>query len=264
MIVSAQNTKFYFTEFNYTMPFTFSHPAIVLPLAFLPKRWFSFTGLIIGSLAPDFEYFLRMRIQSDVSHSIGGLFLFNLPLAVLIAFLFHNTVRDRLYENLPTALKSRLIVYTQFNWNKYFTANWFVVLVSILIGASSHILWDGFTHAHSYFVETHSSLSQTIELFHHQIPIWKILQHSSTLLGGFVIILTFFRLPVAAGVTEDFNLKYWGVFAFLATTIVVVRLLSGLDYHLYGHVIATIISATIIALILTPLIINQYGSKIRI
>ncbi|MFN7593668.1 MAG: DUF4184 family protein, partial [Bacteroidota bacterium] len=25
------------------MPFTFSHPAIVLPLTFLPRQWFSLT-----------------------------------------------------------------------------------------------------------------------------------------------------------------------------------------------------------------------------
>ncbi|WP_113654854.1 DUF4184 family protein, partial [Pedobacter namyangjuensis] len=30
------------------MPFTFSHPAIVLPLTYLPKKWFSLTGLVIG------------------------------------------------------------------------------------------------------------------------------------------------------------------------------------------------------------------------
>ena len=39
------------------MPFTFSYPAIVLPLTYLPRRWFSLTGLIIGSLTPDFEDF---------------------------------------------------------------------------------------------------------------------------------------------------------------------------------------------------------------
>lgn len=41
------------------MPFTFSHPAIILPLSYLPKKWFSLTGLIIGSLIPDFEYLLE-------------------------------------------------------------------------------------------------------------------------------------------------------------------------------------------------------------
>jgi len=43
------------------MPFTFSHPAIVLPLATLRRQWISATGLIIGSITPDFEYFIRMK-----------------------------------------------------------------------------------------------------------------------------------------------------------------------------------------------------------
>lgn len=52
------------------MPFTFSHPSIVLPLTYLPKKWISLTGIVIGSLTPDFEYFLRMKIQSTYSHTI--------------------------------------------------------------------------------------------------------------------------------------------------------------------------------------------------
>lgn len=47
------------------MSFTFSHPAIVSPLNYFPNKWFSLTGLVIGSLTPDFEYFLRMRIKSN-------------------------------------------------------------------------------------------------------------------------------------------------------------------------------------------------------
>ena len=47
------------------MPFTFSHPAIVLPLVRKSGHWFSATGLIIGSLTPDFEYFMRMRIVDN-------------------------------------------------------------------------------------------------------------------------------------------------------------------------------------------------------
>ena len=39
------------------MPFTFSHPAIVLPLTFLRRQWFSLTGLAVGSLTRDVKYF---------------------------------------------------------------------------------------------------------------------------------------------------------------------------------------------------------------
>ena len=53
------------------MPFTFSHPAIILPLKKLPKKYISMTGLIVGSIAPDFEYFLRMK--SKYSHTMSGI-----------------------------------------------------------------------------------------------------------------------------------------------------------------------------------------------
>ncbi|WP_220463965.1 DUF4184 family protein [Adhaeribacter radiodurans] len=45
------------------MPFTFSHPAIVLPLTLLLRKWYSLTGLVIGSLTPDFEYFYQFSIS---------------------------------------------------------------------------------------------------------------------------------------------------------------------------------------------------------
>ena len=135
------------------MPFTFSHPAIVLPLAYLPSRWVSLTGLVIESLTPDFEYFLRMKIQSNYSHTLGGLFWFDLPLGILLAFIFHNIVRSPLIDNLPDFLKERFLIFDRFHWNQYFKKNYLVVVISILIGAASHVLWDGFTHHGGYFVE---------------------------------------------------------------------------------------------------------------
>lgn len=234
------------------MPFTFSHPAIVLPLTFLPRQWFSLTGLVIGSLTPDFEYFLRMRIKSSYSHTIDGLFWFDLPLGLLLAFIFHNIVRDRLFDNLPTILKLRFSAYRHFNWNEYFKRNWFVVTISILIGAASHIFWDSFTHDHGYFVETIPALQNSVDILGRQIPILKILQHSSTLLGGLVIAFAIFRLPADKTERENINPKYWFIVTGLTVTIIVARLLSGLELKQYGNVAVTAISAGLISLTLTP------------
>lgn len=239
------------------MPFTFSHPAIVLPLTFLPRQWFSLTGLVIGSLTPDFEYFLRMRIQSDYSHTVSGLFWFDLPLGILLAFIFHNIVRDNLFDNLPTILKSRLTKFKQFDWNNYFKKNWLVVAISVLIGAASHIFWDSFTHDHGYFVQTIPVLTNTVDILGRQVPTLKILQHSSTLLGGLVIAFALFKIVPDKNVTGQLNIKYWGILTTLTLTIIAVRLLSGLDYKLYGHVIVTAISAGLISLTLTPWLTGQ-------
>ena len=239
------------------MPFTFSHPAIVLPLTFLPRQWFSLTGLVIGSLTPDFEYFLRMRIKSNYSHSIDGLFWFDLPLGLLLAFMFHNIVRDRLFDNLPTFLKSRFSTFRQFDWNEHFKRNWFVVLISILIGAASHIFWDSFTHDHGYFVQTIPTLQNSVDFLGRQILILKILQHSSTLLGGLVIAFVIYKLPSNKSENEKINLKYWLILAGLTLTIIAVRLLFGLELKQYENVIVTAISVGLISLTITPLLIKK-------
>jgi hypothetical protein len=239
------------------MPFTFSHPAIVLPLTFLPRQWFSLTGLVIGSLTPDFEYFLRMRIQSNYSHTISGLFWFDLPLGLLLAFIFHGIVRDSLFDNLPTILKSRLLAFKQFDWREYFKRNWLTVAISILIGAASHIFWDSFTHDHGYFAQAIPALKNTVDLFGRQIPNFKILQHLSTFVGGLVIAFALFKLPQDKNVSGQFSLKYWSIFTGLTLTIIAFRLLSGLDYKVYGHLIVTSISAGLISLTLTPMLNRQ-------
>src|SRR5690242_10647193 len=135
------------------MPFTFSHPAIVLPLSRLSSKWFSLTGLVVGSLTPDFEYFLRMRMAGSYAHTLQGVVVFCLPVGILLAFLFHNVARNSLLENMPAFLRSRLIQFSAFDWSAYFWRRWSIVVMSVLVGAASHLFWDGFTHAHGYFVK---------------------------------------------------------------------------------------------------------------
>lgn len=239
------------------MPFTFSHPAIVLPLTFLPKKWFSLTGLIIGSLIPDFEYFLRMRIKSNYSHTIDGLFWFDLPIGILLAFIFHSIVRNTLINNLPILFKSRFSVFKSFEWNKYFRRNWLVVIISMLIGAASHIFLDSFTHDQGYFVQNIPELQQSVSLFGRQVPILKILQHSSTLLGGLVIAFAIYKLPANKFEKGNSSIKYWVITASLTLIVVAIKLLSGLELMQYGNLIVTVISAGMLSLVLTPLILNK-------
>jgi Domain of unknown function (DUF4184) len=54
-----------------------------------------------------------MKMQSDYSHTLGGLFWFDLPLGLLLAFIFHTIVRNMLDDNLPAVLRSLLSNYKQ-------------------------------------------------------------------------------------------------------------------------------------------------------
>ncbi len=239
------------------MPFTFSHPAIVLPLNYLPKKWISLTGLVIGSITPDFEYFIRMKVKSEYSHTGCGLFWFDLPLGILLAFLFHNIVKKSLFENLPKSFKSRIVKFLTFNWNAYFKNNWLIVILSLLIGAFSHLFWDSFTHQHDYFVENLPVLNNIVNISEHQIPLFKILQHTSTLIGGLFILLVLYKIPKAELETSKINPMYWIILTVLIITVIISRLMTGLKIEQYANLIVTFISAGIIGLILTPIIMKM-------
>ncbi len=238
------------------MPFTFSHPAIVLPLQYLPKRWFSLTGLVAGSLTPDFEYFIRMQVKSDYSHTIGGIFWFDLPLGIVLAFIFHQIVRNSLFDNLPSFFRYRFSAFKSFNWNSYFKQNWLVVLFSVITGAASHILWDAFTHEHGYFVQHIPLLTGMVDLTEKQVPVFKILQHTSTLLGAFVIVFAIYNMPTHKTGSENICLRYWFILGILTIFIIVLMLLTGLELNQYGNIIVTSISAVLSSLVITS---SLYG-----
>ncbi|MHC0447397.1 DUF4184 family protein [Flavobacterium sp. 3-218] len=237
------------------MPFTFSHPAIILPLRYLPKSWFSLTALIIGSLTPDFEYFLRMKVKSDYSHTLSGIFWFDLPLALLLTFLFHNLTRNLLFQNLPSFIKNRILIYTDFDWNAYFKKNWIVVLISLLIGISSHIFWDGFTHKHGYFVDQIDGLKNTVSVFGTEIPFWKIAQHLSTLIGSIILLIAFFKLPIKSNSATS-NKIYWSAVILFATAILFMRFIINPKALNIGNLVVSFIASFLIAITIIPLIIK--------
>ncbi len=234
------------------MPFSFSHPALVLPLALLKPKRFSLTALAAGSMAPDFEYFLRFRIKSTLSHTWEGILLFDLPVALLIAFIFHGLVRNALIENLPLFFKRRLIVYTTYNWNKDFLSRPIVMVLSVLIGALSHLLWDLFTHWHSPLVQRVPFLLQDFSVLGIEIGVYGVLQHLSTLLGLFVLLVFVMTRPTRPCEPAEHALRYWGSVFFIASAIFTLRFLIHPTVHWAPDCIATGISAVLIAFAIAP------------
>lgn len=238
------------------MPFTFSHPAVILPLT--TKRFrLSATGLIIGSIIPDFEYFMRMKVQSNYSHTLPGLFWFDLPLGLVLCFIYHGVVRISFIDNSPAFIKKRLCQFKSFKWTKYFSSNWFIVCLSILTGAFSHLFWDSFTHETGYFVERSLVLKEPIHLISLTLPIYKVIQHLSTLIGGLITIIVFLTIEKTKVKMTGIIYKYWLLIVSITLTVVILRLLLGLQLNEYGNIIVTMISAGLISLMLTPLILRK-------
>ncbi len=231
------------------MPFTFSHPAIVLPL--LKKYKLSATGLIIGSMCPDFEYFFRMKVQSNISHTLLGLLLFNIPAGFLVALLVHEIIKKPLIENLPSFFQDRLVVLKNINWIDYLKFNFGYVIISILIGAFSHIFWDGFTHESGYFAEKIPFLQNEIM----EIPFYKILQHLSSLIGMIFILIYIYKLPHKNKQITRSIYKYWILVSIFILLFMLLRFSFGLKQ--IGNIIVSLISTTILAITFTSLIFRN-------
>jgi Domain of unknown function (DUF4184) len=206
------------------MPFTFSHPAIVLPAAYLNKKWYSFSALIVGSMVPDFEYFMRLRDMSRYSHTWKGLFWFDIPLALLVIFTFHNVVRNSLIAHLPFSLNVRLSAFENFNWNKYFQENTFNVFLSLIAGIASHLIWDDFTHEGGFFVEAIPLLQAKLNIANHNISVYSLLQYGCSLIGAIIVVMAVFKLPEGKKTKQKSILNYWILVSLVTIVTINIRL----------------------------------------
>lgn len=142
------------------MPYPFAHPAAVLPLIRPMGRFGVTSALVIGSMVPDAWYLVPGLARAD-SHSAAGLLWFCLPLGFLMYISYHLLWRGRLPK-----------------------APWHAVLVSLLVGALTHLGWDALAHSYAW---------QGI----------NVLQHASTVLGTAFIVWWCYRsvrLAALAGV----------------------------------------------------------------
>ena len=240
------------------MPLTFSHPALILPAKYLPDKWVSMTGLIVGSITPDFEYFMRMKVESDYSHTWTGMFWFDMPLALLLTFIYHYIVRNSFICNLPLFLKKRLSRYMDFNWMNYIKHHFFIVLISLLVGIASHIFWDGFTHRHGDFVKIIPFLRASTTLLGFQFTNYNLLQNIGSLGGGLLVLYAILKIPRAADYAKSRNpVYYW--FIVIGTGVVAanIRILAGLHYWEYSTVATSTLSGFIAGSIMAPLLLEK-------
>ncbi|WP_162418337.1 DUF4184 family protein [Cyclobacterium roseum] len=211
------------------MPFTFSHPAIIFPLKCSFGRYLSLTGLITGSLAPDFEKFLKMEAESFYSHSWGGVFWFNLPMGILLALLFHAVIRNPLIENLPEHLRKRLYRFKVVVFGEIFKKNYGKVLISIFIGAISHIIWDNITHSPDTLIRISRFIGLTHETTDLILNYFRYFDDTSSLLGilSIYLIILFLDKDKIASANYVSKLKFWSILFLSAASILFTRVWLG-------------------------------------
>lgn len=171
------------------MPFTLSHPAASVPLI----RWGLVpSALIIGSLSPDFLYFIKISSTAHFGHTLPGVFLFSLPAGLAVLWVFHTFLKRPALSLLPVAHQERLILVS--NGFKFIPLKRFILIIlSLLLGAFTHILWDSFTHVDGYAVGLFPFLNLPMAVGHLSVKVYNILQYVSTVLGAYFLYLWYVR-----------------------------------------------------------------------
>lgn len=172
------------------MPASWAHPVAAIPF----KRFgLSLSSLIIGSIAPDILYLLPLPVSAKFGHTMIGLFVFCLPLGIIVLWGFHALLKFPLFSLLPTRHQQRIggIMYKfHFGPRRHFL----VIVLSVFLGSCTHILWDSCTHHYGWPVQYISFLR--LPLFQTSEGILRlntVLQHVGTLFGTLLLLYWYFR-----------------------------------------------------------------------
>ena len=176
------------------MPFTTSHPAIVLPLKQIWPKWFSLTGLMAGAVAPDLPYFLlSITTYRGISHSWSGLFIVCFPAAIVFSFIFHKLLKYDAIINLPKPFDIKFSGLAVSEFKLQNCRDWIIFTISIFIGILSHFFWDSFTHPSGEIARMFPLLTENTTIFGITRSYARFLQHISTIAGGIAVLFFFFK-----------------------------------------------------------------------
>lgn len=168
------------------MPLTFAHPAVVIPIK---KFGLPLSALIIGSVVPDFEFFLRISSTRTIAHTFPGVFIFCLPLGLILYFIFHSIIKKPLLSLLPSAHQSRILNNSK-PLRTFPLYHFFKITSALLLGIFSHLLLDSITHENSFLTAHLPFLSYSFLIAPFgSFNLCFLLQHFFSFAGTTIMIL---------------------------------------------------------------------------
>jgi len=204
-------------------------------------------------MAPDFEYFIRMNVKGIYGHTFWGLFYFDIPVSLLIAILFHTMAKKNLIDNLPLILQSRFQETRHFDFVRYLKNHKMIFVWSAVLGAATHIVWDGFTHQRQFGVTAFPTIyeGRTLRVGNVDYPLWYVLQHVSTYVGAVILIIYVWRMKVITGSLYRPVIWYW--LALFGMTGLITFMRMQFDYGNLWYVVLAITTCSAFCISITIL-----------
>jgi hypothetical protein len=159
------------------MPFTLAHPIAALPLWQLSGKRLNLLGLMVGTIVPDLAYFLALRPIESFSHTLLGAFTQGLLEGLVLFGIVRYGLMGPLLAIVPQGIAQRCQNFQ--SHDRINLAHLIILVISIWLGAMSHIVWDSFTHSTGWAVQHLVWLQSSIG----PLPIYKLLQYGSGVFG---------------------------------------------------------------------------------
>jgi hypothetical protein len=171
------------------MPWTFAHPAAILPLRRFCPAVLDFSALVIGSMVPDLGYYVFHSRLAHSAHTFVGSVLVCLPIGLVLWATFH-LMRKPFCFVLPQPHRCALAAFatTPSSWHPRALIS---AGVSVLLGTWTHIVWDSFTH-NTWVVKQLPLLRESaFQVGIVEFPWYVLLQHLSTVVGATILIAAY-------------------------------------------------------------------------
>ncbi|MFH8242468.1 DUF4184 family protein [Streptomyces sp. NPDC018321] len=174
------------------MPFTLSHAAAVLPALrgdgtgrgrLVPA------ALVAGTFAPDMTYYAASFLSGamefgDVTHSFPGVFTVDVVIAWALVGLW-LVVREPLVALLPPSRQGRVAALLRCGAPRARVRPSLLLwwYVSAVLGASTHVVWDAFTHLDRWGMKVFPVLGREIA----GSPLYWYLQYGGSAVAAVVL-----------------------------------------------------------------------------
>lgn len=163
------------------MPITPAHAAAAWPVHRAWRR-LPLAALVIGTLSPDLEYVLRLTPRGKFAHSPVGLVVFCVPATLLLWWAWRALVRPALMPLLPPGLRRAAELPPPGRRTDALP----LAIFAALLGAATHVLWDGFTHQDGWAVALWPMLAQ--RAFGPTSQTWfSLFQYASSAVGVVIV-----------------------------------------------------------------------------
>jgi len=221
------------------MPFPLAHPAAVLPLKRFCPRWLNLPALVIGSVSPDAAYLFGKLKLEEVSHRSWGIVAFCLPAGFLLTLLLH-LLRSQLAGMLPEKYGR---VFLPSTWQPFGSAG--VIMLSLLIGTGTHLLWDSLTHRGGWAAGRIPMLETSVGSFAgHTVRLCRVLWYGSSFAGVACVYLVYRNAQQTSepGVAKVLKKATWLEATLVAALVLPIELVHDLVRGPAGGMLVALLS----------------------